>query len=159
MRKRNREIFSLSENVQFIYMGIFPHKNICHNLWNISFNIQNYIFFFFCHLAPKFRLHKYLTKFKPKPLNYPVSSTPDSRQSFALSPCLPSWERQALRGNGGPSWLWEEGGRCGQGRPWRRARGAPPFFLSAAFLSLRRFHFCWAQCFVQQVSYSSLNSF
>lgn len=92
---------------------------------------------FFCHLAPKFRLYKYLTKFKPNPLNYPFTFPP-LLTAGSILPCLPVWPTGSAKPSvkqWSPMALLkhrEESGSAG-----RASRGDVPEMPSPFFLSLQ----------------------
>lgn len=164
---RKRNYFHKWECTIYLHGPISPQKYKCYDLWNTSFNIQNYFccFVLFCHLAPKFRLYKYLTKFKPSPLNYPFTFPPLLTAGHIL-PYLPICPVGKAKLSVNTAVTHGSAETQGEKRLARAGpavemcpRCPPLSFSFCAFLSLRRFHFCWAQCFAQQVSYSSLNSF
>ena len=145
----------------------FPHthtKYRCHDLWNTNFNIPFGFFWFFAAWHLNLNSTNNLQNSNLLPWIIPSCFLHSWQHTIfcLVTMCAqmgapsPLWERPSLRA---PLKPIQEAGWHRQSWLCRQARMPPPFSIFAAFLFLGRFRFCWVQCFAQQVSYSSLNSF
>lgn len=164
-RIRNRIIF-INKNVQFTYRDISPHtQNIDVMTCEIPISIFLLVSFgFFAAWHLNLNSTNNLQNSNLLPWIIPSCFLHSWQHTIfcLVTMCAqmgapsPPWEGLSLRA---PMKPIQEAGWHRQSWLCRHARMPPPFSIFAAFLFLGRFRFCWVQCFAQQVSYSSLNSF
>lgn len=130
----------MNEKAQFIYRNIFPPKSI--NVMTCEIPISIFLFLLLLFAAwdsTQILQIIYEIQTYPPELFLCVSSTPDSTQYFALSPTMcaqmgmlsPLGKRPSLRAPLKPTRKLTDVHEC-----------LPLFFIFAAFLFLRKFHFC-----------------